>query len=145
MSGCVCVCVCVCVRARWTFKPLWLINGLKYRVEIWYSREAITLFHSWRFSCKLMPKLKLYGILNLLKNVCGSFTFRKILTIVLKLHTNIIYRSRNFGIKFCQNRLKRSNFLRFSNFLKIFSKLSNLCKFRVIELKSYALSNTKYE
>ena len=47
----------------------------------------------------------------------------RIRTIVLKLHTNILYRSRNFGIEFCQNRLKRSifsDFEFFENFLKIF-------------------------
>ena len=36
---------------------------------------------------------------------------RKIRAIILKLHTNILYQSRNFGIKFGQN---RSNFLSFS-------------------------------
>ena len=43
----------------------------------------------------------------------GSSNFRNIRAIVLKLHTNILYRSRNFGIKFGQNQLKRSNFFRF--------------------------------
>ena len=42
--------------------------------------------------------------------------FRKILAIVLKLHTNMLYRSRNFGIEFGQNRLKRSNFSKFCIF-----------------------------
>ena len=40
--------------------------------------------------------------------------------IVLKLHTNILYPSRNFGIEFGQNRLKRSNFFRFWIFWEFF-------------------------
>ena len=48
-----------------------------------------------------------------LKNLRGNFNFCKIRTIVLKLHTNKLYRSRNFGIGLGQNRLKRSNFFRF--------------------------------
>ena len=43
----------------------------------------------------------------------GSSNFRKIRAIVLKPHTNILYRSRNFSIEFGQNRLERSNFFRF--------------------------------
>ena len=54
-----------------------------------------------------------YGILNFLKKGRGSSNLRKIRAMILKLHTNILYRSRNFGIEFGQNRLKRSNFFRF--------------------------------
>ena len=54
-----------------------------------------------------------YRILNFKKKGRGSSNFRKILAIVLKLHTNILYRSRNFGIEFGQNPFKRSNFFRF--------------------------------
>ena len=43
----------------------------------------------------------------------GSSNFRKIRAIVQRLHTNILHPSRNFGIEFGQNRLKRSNFVRF--------------------------------
>ena len=43
----------------------------------------------------------------------GSCNFRKIRAVVLKLHTNILYRSRNYGIEFGWNRLKRLNFFRF--------------------------------
>ena len=43
----------------------------------------------------------------------GSSNFRKIWAIFLKPHTNILYRSRNFGIEFGPNPLKRSNFFRF--------------------------------
>ena len=53
-----------------------------------------------------------------LKNACGRSNFREISAIVLKLHTNIIHWSRTFGIEFAQNRLQRSNFLRFWIFLK---------------------------
>ena len=65
----------------------------------------------------------------------GSSNFRKIRAIVLKLHTNILNPSSNFGVEFGQNRLKRSNFFQVLNFLRIFSKLSNSGKFRFIELK----------
>ena len=54
--------------------------------------------------------------LNFLKKGHGSSIFSKIRAIVLKLHTNILYRSKNFGIEYAQNRLRRSNFLRFSIF-----------------------------
>ena len=61
--------------------------------------------------------------LKFFENGCGSSNFRKIRVIVLKLHTYILlYRSRNFGIEFGQNRLKRSNFSDFEffeNFLNI--------------------------
>ena len=82
-----------------------------------------------------MHDLWFYGILNFLKKGRASSNFRKIRAIVLKLHTNILHPSRNFGIEFGQNRLKRSNFIQIFNFLRIFSKLSNSGKFRFIELK----------
>ena len=50
----------------------------------------------------------------------GSSIFRKIRAIILKLHTNTLYRSRNFGIEFGQNRSKRSNFFRFWLFSEFF-------------------------
>ena len=50
---------------------------------------------------------------DFLKKGSGSSNFRKIRAIVLELHTNILNRSRNFGIEFGQNRLKRSIFFRF--------------------------------
>ena len=43
----------------------------------------------------------------------GSSNWRQIRAIVLEIHTNILYRSRNFGIEFSQNQLKGSNFFRF--------------------------------
>ena len=72
-----------------------------------------------------MPDWWFYGILNFLKKGRGSSNFSKIRTIVLKLHTNIEYRSRNFAIEFGQNWLKHSNisdFEFFKNFLKIVFK-----------------------
>ena len=50
----------------------------------------------------------------------GSSNFRKIWAIVLKLHTNIWHPSRNFGIEFGYNRLKRPNFFRFWIFWEFF-------------------------
>ena len=67
-----------------------------------------------------MPDLWLYGILNFLKKGRGSSNFHKIRAILLKLHTNILNPSRNFGIEFGQNRLKRSNFFRFWIFWEFF-------------------------
>ena len=61
-----------------------------------------------------------YGILSFLKKGRGSSNFRKIRAIVLKLHTNILHRSRKFGIEFGQNRLERSNFFRFWIFWEFF-------------------------
>ena len=58
-------------------------------------------------------KMWVYGILNLKKNGRGSSQFHIILVIILTLHTDILYWSRNFGIEFGPNRLKRSNFFRF--------------------------------
>ena len=135
-SRCLCVCMRVyaCVLDFLIFEPLKSINGLRTRVEIWYSSEAVTPLQSWQFLCKLTPNVIFYGISNFLKYVCGSSNFRKIWPIVPKLHTNIINRSKTFGIEFGRIRLERSNLL-ILNLLKIFSKLCNLCKLRVIQLK----------
>ena len=86
---------------------------MRYRYEIWYTSEAVTTLYSWPFSWELIPDAWFYGILSFLKHVRGSSNFRKIRAIVPKLHTNILYRSRNFVIDFSQNRLKRSIFFRF--------------------------------
>ena len=67
-----------------------------------------------------MPDLWFYEILNFVKQGRGSSKFRKIRAIVLKLHTNKLNPSRNFNIKFGQNRLKRSNFFRFWIFWEFF-------------------------
>ena len=103
--------VCVYVLDFQIFKPLQFISGLRYRVKILYSSEAVTSLQSSGFSCKLMTNLRFYGISNCLKNVYGNF--RKIWAVILKLNTIIIYRSRTFSIEFGQYRLERSNFLRF--------------------------------
>ena len=63
-----------------------------------------------------MPDLWFCRIWNFLKKGRGRSNFRKIQAIVLKLHTNILYRSRNFGIEFGRNRLKPSIIFRFSIF-----------------------------
>ena len=51
--------------------------------------------------------------LNFLKKGRGSSNFHKIRATILKLHTNILYRSRNFGIEFFKHPFKRSNLFRF--------------------------------
>ena len=102
-------------------------------------------FQWWQFSCKLMPNLKFYGILNFLKNVCGSSNFHKIWAIVLKMHTNIIHRSRTFGIEFDQNRLERSNFLRFWLFWKFSLNRVTCSNFELLSSKFiYECTNTKW-
>ena len=106
------MCVYACVRFSTFSSP---ISHNRLEISIW------NLVHQWSshndlivlFSWELMPDLWFDGILNFLKNVRGSSNFRKIRAIVLKLHTNILYRSRNFGIEFGHNRLKHSNFARF--------------------------------
>ena len=91
-----------------------------FQYEIWYASETITTLSSWLFSWQLMPDLWFYEILNFLKKGRGSSNFRKIRAIVLKLHPNILHPSRNFGIQFGQNLLKRSNFFRFWMFWEFF-------------------------
>ena len=93
---------------------------MRYQYETWYASEAITTLQSWLFSWQLMSDLWYYGILNFLQKGRGSSNLRKIRAIVLKLHTNILHPSRNFGIEFGQNQLKRSNFFRFWAFWKFF-------------------------
>ena len=114
------MCVCAYVSDFQRLKPRWLINGLRYQYEISYVSEAITTLQSWLFSWQLMPDLWFYGILNFLKKGRGSSNFRKIRAIVLKLNINILHPSRNFGIEFGQNRLRRSNFFRFWLFWEFF-------------------------
>ena len=60
-------------------------------------QAPIDLLHG---SPQLMTELVFSGIFNFLKKGRGSSNFRIIRTIVLKLHTNILYPSRNFGIEF---------------------------------------------
>ena len=50
----------------------------------------------------------------------GGSNFLKIQSIFLKLHTNILYRSMNFGIEFGPNPLKSSKFFR----IRIFREFS---------------------
>ena len=114
MCVCACVRVCVCVRFS-TFQTPITHKRLEIStwnlVRQWINNNPLTLF-SWQ----LMPDLWFYGILNFLKKGRGSSNFSKIRAIVLKLPTNILHPSRNFGIEFGLNRLKRSHFFRFSIF-----------------------------
>ena len=105
-------------KRKWNWK-------FKLKIEIGNGNRKL----KWLFSWQLMPDLWFYGILNSLKKGRVSYNFRKTRAIVLKLHTNILYRSRNVGIEFGQNRLV-FKFFQILNFLRIFSKLSNLGKFR---------------
>ena len=80
-----------------------------------------------------MPDLRFYRTLNFLKKGRGSSNFCKIRAIVLKLHTNILYRSRIFGIRL--KTIELFKFFQILSFLRIFSNLSNSGEFRFIELK----------
>ena len=62
---------------------------------------------------RIDARLVILWELNFPKNGRGSSNLRKIRAIVLKLHKNILYRSRNFGTEFGKNRLEHSNFFRF--------------------------------
>ena len=90
--------------------------------EIWHTSETVTTLYSSQFSWQLMADLWFYGILNFLKNGRGSFNFRN-------LYTNIIYRSRTFGIEFGRKRLNRSNFFETAFFFEFSQKFAG--KFRV--------------
>ena len=127
------------------FKPLWFNNVLRYRVKIWCSSEAVTPLQSWQFSCKLTSNLRFYRVSNFLKIVCGSSDFRRIWAIVLKLPTNTIYWSRIIGIEFDQNRLERSNFLRFLIFWKFPLNCVTCANFELLSSKFvYKCTNTKW-
>ena len=58
----------------------------------------------------------------------------KIRAIVLKLHTNILHPSRNFGIEFGQNQLKHSNFFRFWIFWEFFQNCLTQANFDLSSL-----------
>ena len=91
-----------------------------------------------------MPNLRFYWISSFLKDACGSFNFRKIWAIALRLHTNIIYRSRTFGIEFGQNRFKHSKFLRFGFFRKFSLSCVTCENFELLSLKFvYECTHTK--
>ena len=76
-----------------------------------------------------MPDLWFYRILNFLKKGRGSSNFRTIQAIVLKLRTNILFRSRKFGIEYGQNPFKRSNFFRFWIFWEFFQNCRTQANF----------------
>ena len=116
----VCVRVCVCCVRFSTFETP--ITHKRLEISIWnlvrqwsnHNPFIVTIFMT------IDADLWFYGILNFLKKGRGSSNFRKIRAIVLKLDTNILHPSRNFGIEFGQNRLKRSNFFRFWIFSEFF-------------------------
>ena len=95
-----------------------------------------------------MPHLWFYGILNILKFVRGSFKFREIRAIVLKLHTSILYRSRNFGIEFGQIKafIFFSYFESFENFLKIvFLRQISIYRAEILYVNALILSGVWYK
>ena len=75
----------------------------------------------------------------------GSSNFRKIRAIVLKLHKNILHPSKNFGIEFGQNRLKRSNFFRFWIFWEFFQNCLTQANFDLLRWNFVGkCTNTKW-
>ena len=111
--------VCVFVRFSMFETP---ITHKRLEISIWnlvrqwsnHNPLIVTIFMT------IDARFVIYGVLNFLKIGRGSSKFRKIRAIVLKLHTNTLHPSRNFGIEFGQNRLKRSNFFRFWIFWEFF-------------------------
>ena len=111
MYVCVCARVCVCV-----------ITHKRLEISIW------NLLRQWSYHNPLIVTIFMtidawFVILwdfEFLKKGRGSSNVRKIRAIVLKLHTNKLHPSRNFGIEFGQNRLKRSNFFRLWIFWEFF-------------------------
>ena len=82
---------------------------------------------------------------NFLKNVSGSSNFRKIWAIVLKLHTDIIHRSRIFGIDFGLNQLERSNFFKSRIFWKCSLSCVTCANFKLLSSKFvYECTSTKW-
>ena len=119
MWVCVCVCVCVCVRCSTFETP---ITHKRLEISIWnlirqwsnHNPSIVTIFMT------IDARFVILRDFEFKKKGRGSSNFRKIRAIVLKLHTNILHPSRNFGIDFGQNRFKRSNFFRFSIFWEFF-------------------------
>ena len=93
----------------------WDIN-MKFGTPVKQSQP----FNRDSFHDNWCPICNFMGFWILWKKERGSSNFRKIPAIVLKLLTNILHPSRNFGIEFGQNRLKRSNCLRFWIFWEFF-------------------------
>ena len=84
---------------------------------------------------------------NLKKNTSGSSDFCKIQAIILKLHTNIIYRWKTFGIEFGENRSNGSYFLRFKFFENLLQIVVQTLSYRAQILCAHALilSNVAHE
>ena len=99
-------CACVCVWFS-TFQTTILIYDLKYKIEIWYTSEAVKSFYSWRFSQKFITDLRFYGIFNFLKNNCGSHFYEIFWKFALNFltRTNIDWSSLNFVYGCTHNRL----------------------------------------
>ena len=135
MGVCACVRVCVWVRFSTFETP---ITHKRLEISIWnlfrqwsnHNTLIVTIFMTIDARFVILWDFEFFEKGRVSSNFCI------IRAIVLKLHTNILHPSRNFGIEFGQNRLKRSNFFQILNFLRIFSKLSNWGNFRFIELKS---------
>ena len=100
----------------------------------------------WVYVCMCVcARLRILWDFEFFENVFGNSNFRKIWAIVLKLQINIIHRSRIFGIEFGQNRLERSNFLRFLIFRKFSLNFLTCANFELISLKFvYECTNTKW-
>ena len=114
--------VCVCVRFSTFQTPItnkWLKISIKNLVYQWSNHNLliVSIFMTINARFVILWEFEFF------EKGRDSSNFRKIRPIVLKLHTNILNPSRNFGIEFGQNRSKRSNFFRFW----IFWKFSQNC------------------
>ena len=131
---CVCLSVYLAVCARLSnFQTTIIHNRLEISswnlVRQWRSHapSIVTIFMQIDAQSKILWNFEFF-------EKC-LWCFRKIWAIVLKLHTNIIHRSRTFGVKFDQNRLKRSNFLRFWIYWKFSLNCVTCANFELLSSK----------
>ena len=103
MHACVYVCVWVCVRAQISNYQTTIIHK-RLEISSWnlvqkwssHAPSIVTIFTQIDAQLKILWNLKFF------KNVRSSSNFREIWAIVLKMHPNIIYQWRIFGIEFYQ-------------------------------------------
>ena len=106
------MCVCACVRFSRFQGP---ITQKRFDINMKFGtpvKQSQPFNHDYSHD-NWCPICDLMGFWIFWKKGRGSSNLRKIRAIVLKIHTNILYRSRNFGFEFGQNRLQRSSFFRF--------------------------------
>ena len=129
--------ICKITKILKTFSSFGIVR-LFYRSLIFkYETSAIVKFYFWKF----WPSPVIFKFRNINRSTFGRSKFRP----PLKLFINILHPSRNFGIEFRQNRLKRSNFFRFWIFWNFFQNCLNQASFDLLSwsfLRKY--TNTEW-